>query len=629
MTAALVCEVASSFGVHRYAVHHWQVLRPFVEGTEKDPKELFFLANDIWDLWPYARHGTPSYRARYRLKFGGLHSFLRPFVKWHCYQQVLQRPGDVRTSLTDLPYQLKRTDDYLIEHGYTSLDDLTTITVFEDLWTALLPQRISPFTYHDVRLQSATRPFWLHVSAMFGAPLLVPPIAPYVRNRYAETGIDERSLIPQPVIAQLVNKLALHRDGTGLLNRFHHLRLCVLLLSICLGRRITEVLLAPRGEGPHGPLTTYPARGKGKDGGLWFRFEPNKDGPQNQVYISPAWHDLVRYCVKSILFYSDEVRHLAPSLERNLFILVSGWNLTCGGHSHLSHATEHDTDYDYRHLNKQNEKRWLPQIRQTARAMMYEVFFNWLVGHYNGKTNHRLPSIFEQWGITADGSVDGKIYYMRTQQARHSRQSALAQDPTISPLTRQRDLNHTSRDMQLVYQHHLQGENAKLRERIAQPQLHGLGTYWLEQCLGLVESGAHPAFREGSPTLAAPRWRALIVNNPQFVQANRVLCGLCALPQGPAGCQEFMHCTEATVEGCAWFLTDPNDMQMQRELHERANEHRAKQQESRASGRTMQAHKYGVMAERTERLRNESLQKASDEVRRALLDELNASEEES
>ena len=190
-------------------------------------------------------------------------------------------------------------------------------------------------------------------------------------------------------------------------------------------------------------------------------------------------------------------------------------------------------------------------------------------------------------------------------------------------------MNHSSRDTQLIYQHHLRLENAKLREQIAQHQLHGLGTYWLEQCLGLVEPGAFPAFREGSPTLADPRWRALIVNNPQFVQANRVSCGLCALPQGPAGCQEFMHCTEVADEGCTWFLTDPNDVQMQAELQERASAHRAKQQESEAAGKTIQAHKFRVMAERTERLRNEALHKASEEVRRALLDELTTSEEES
>lgn len=211
---------------------------------------------------------------------------------------------------------------------------------------------------------------------------------------------------------------------------------------------------------------------------------------------------------------------------------------------------------------------------------------------------------------------------MRTQQARHTRQTALAQDPTISPLTLQRDLNHTSRDAQMIYQHHLKGENAKLREQIAQHQLHGLGTYWLEQCLGLVEPGTHPAFRPGATTFTDARWRSLIVNNPQFVQPNRVFCGLCAFPQGPAGCQEYMNCTETTDEGCIWFLTDPNNVQMQLELKERAKEHRAKERESIATGRTVQGQKYGVMADRTERLSHDALQKASEETRRALLDEL-------
>ncbi len=259
--------------------------------------------------------------------------------------------------------------------------------------------------------------------------------------------------------------------------------------------------------------------------------------------------------------------------------------------------------------------------------MTYHAFRCWLVGQTE-KTPYRMRGVFEQWGITMDGSADGKIYHMRTQQARHTRQSVLAEDPTISPLTRQRDLNHTSRDMQLIYQHHLLQGNAKLREQIAQRKLLGLGTHWLEQCLGLIEPDAQTAFREGSPTLADARWRALIVNNPQFVQANRVPCGLCAFPKGPEGCPEFMHCTETTDEGCAWFLTDPNDVQMQTELQDRTNEHRAKQQESAAAGRVVQAHKYGVMADRTERLRNESLQKAREEVRQALLGELATYEEE-
>ncbi len=528
-----------------------------------------------------------------------------------------------------MPNLLRQADGYLLEHGYTSLDDLAPMTVFEDLWAALLPHTAPPFTDEEVRLQSRTRSFWLQIHTMFGVPVLVPPVTPSVRRTFTETGNDESVVIPQPVIAQLTNKLALHREGICLLNRFHHLRLCILLLNICLGRRMSEVLLSPRGIGPDGPLTTYPARGKEKNGGLWFRFEPNKDGRQNQVYVSPAWQDLACYCVKTILLYSDEVRHLAQPEEQHFFILVSTWNLTSGQKSTHSPATEHDTAYHHFHLNEQNKKRPLHLMQQRAQPLAYKSFLAWLAGNGTSENNHHAPGILQQWNITIDGSADGEIYHLRTQQARHTRQTVLAQDPSISPLVRQRDLNHTSRDMQLVYQHHLKQENAKLRERITQKQLHGLGTYWLEQCLDLVEPDAHSAFREGQPALLDARWRALMVNNPQFVQANRVPCGLCAFPQGPEGCPEFMHCTEATDKGCAWFLTDPNDVQMQRELQKRTNEHHAKQQESVAGGRTIQAHKYGVMAERTERLRNEALHKASNEVRRALLDELNASEEES
>lgn len=619
MTTLPSFEVTTHEGVHRYAVQHWPLLRPFVEGSEQDPKQLFFLAEDVWNLWPYARNGIPSNAGDFRVKFTVLRSFLKPFVKWFLYQLILQQAGDLRTSMISLPYRLKRTEDYLLDHGYTTLDDLAPRLVFEDLWASLLPQKDAPFAEKDVQSQMNTRPFWLAMNSTFGVPLLVPPLAPCVRRSHSETGLDESSIIPDLVIKQLTNKLALHREGMSVLNRYHQLRLCVLLLDICLGRRISELVLTPRGEGPDGPLSTYPARGKGKQGGLWFRFEPNKDGRRNQVHVSPKWRDLVRYCVKTILFYSDEVRHLALPEEKHLFILVSAWNYTYGCGCCFSPATEHDTDYKYLHLNKQNKKLRVLIPQQTARAMTYDSFRSWLSD----------PSdVFRLWNITENGKADGKIYHMRTHQARHTRQSALAQDPAISPLTRQRDLNHTSLDMQLAYQHHLQQENVKLLEKVVQHQLHGLGTYWLEQCLGLVEPGTHPAFRPGAPAFTDARLRALIVNNPQFVQTNRVSCGLCALPQGPAGCQDFMNCTETADEGCVWFLTDPNNVQMQVELQERANAHRAKQRESEAAGRTVQAQKNRVMAERTERLRNEALQKASEETRRALLEELGTYEEE-
>lgn len=629
MTTLPAFEVKTPTGVHRYAVQHWPLLRPFVEGSEQDPKGFFFLAEDTWNLWPYARNGIPPNAGSYRVKFTVLRSFLKPFVKWFFYQQILQRAGDLRTTMIKLPYLLKRTEDYLLEHGYTTLDDLASRLVFEDLWASLLPQKDPPFAHNDVRAQEKTRAFWLVMNSAFGVPLLVPPLAPSVGRSHAMTGLDESFVIPDPVIGQLMNKLGLHREGMCVLNRYHHLRLCILLLDICLGRRINELLLAPRGKGKDGPLSTYPARAKGKGSGLWFRFEPNKDGRRDLVHVSPEWHDLVRYCVKTILFYSDEVRHLALPEEKHLFILISDWNLTSGTWGSSSPATERDTDYEYRHINKQNTKRdW--QGQQTASAMNYAAFSRWLSGSRAPKGSSEGPSsLFRLWNITEDGKADGTIYHMHTHQARHTRQSALAQDPTISPLTRQRDLNHTSLDMQLAYQHHLQQENEKLLEKVAQHELHGLGTHWLEQCLGLVEPGAHPAFRPGAPSFTNAGLRVLIVNNPQFVRANRMTCGLCALPQGPAGCQDFMNCTETTDEGCVWFLTDPNNVQMQTELQERANAHRAKQRESEAAGRTVQAQKYGVMAERTERLRNEALQKASEETRRALLEELGTYEEES
>ncbi len=124
------------------------------------------------------------------------------------------------------------------------------------------------------------------------------------------------------------------------------------------------------------------------------------------------------------------------------------------------------------------------------------------------------------------------IYFMYTQQARHTRQSALAEDPNITPLTRQRDLNHTSRNTQMIYQHHLRKANAKLRERgFVSHQLHGLGTHWLNSTWALWNSVPQNAFREGTLHFFDARWQALLVNNPQFVQANRVPCGLCASPK--------------------------------------------------------------------------------------------------
>ena len=152
MTSINAFAVSTPFGIHRYTVQQWEVLRPFVEGTQQDPKQFFYLADDIWELWPYALNGTSTLAGKYRAKFSNLYSFIKPFVKWYCYQQILQRPGDLREYQVKLSYSLKMSDEYLLNHEYITLDDLT-FPVFEDLWVSLLPQKDTPFIQKDVRFQ--------------------------------------------------------------------------------------------------------------------------------------------------------------------------------------------------------------------------------------------------------------------------------------------------------------------------------------------------------------------------------------------------------------------------------------------------------------------------------------------
>src|SRR5437762_10294039 len=109
-------EITTVSGVHRYATEHWPLLRPFVEGTCSDPKEAFVLTSDTWNFWQYARNATPSQAGNYRIFFRHLSSFLKPFIKWYCYQHLIQHAGDVRMHLRWLPNQLKQVDEYLTNH---------------------------------------------------------------------------------------------------------------------------------------------------------------------------------------------------------------------------------------------------------------------------------------------------------------------------------------------------------------------------------------------------------------------------------------------------------------------------------------------------------------------------------
>jgi len=173
-----------------------------------------------------------------------------------------------------------------------------------------------------------------------------------------------------------------------LLNRYHHLRLCVLVLLLCTGRRIDELLTAPRGEGADGPLIYHPARGAAPSGELWFQFAPNKHGPRDEVYISPEWHDVTCYCVHALLHYSDEVRDMAPPTEQRFLILVSEWNGTCRkGAAKLPAGVVSERSFVREAVHGQVEPQQSGQ--EQATGLSYSAFERWLNGQDKSKW-HRV-----------------------------------------------------------------------------------------------------------------------------------------------------------------------------------------------------------------------------------------------
>jgi hypothetical protein len=397
-----------------------------------------------------------------------------------------------------------------------------------------------------VRLQEKTRRFWVQLSMDFGVPQVVPPIARHKYTRPTEFAIDESHDIPTAVIRQLSNKLALHRKGKKLLNRYHHLRLCVLMRVISLGRRIDEVLGAPRGTGPDGPLSRHPARNGSPEGALWFRFEPNKDGPSAVVYVSKKWEDLVTYCVKELIRYSDEVRNLAKPEERELLILVSTSNWTKGTHMGSVPVIDDVQDSRGDGANLNLPTRALP-ARQRTTGLSYTAFYDWLnhCGH-----NHKL-GIFCIWKITTDGKSGGPIYKMRTHNGRHTRQTALANDPKIPLLARQRDLNVADRDVLFAYQHNRKKQFKDLLRKAEEGVLVGKGLEWLWQLLNeRLEESRRPVKGNESDCEEEAHWDTLIKSSPILQQIKRVFGGCCLLPEGPEFCKEYLRCTEARDGGC-------------------------------------------------------------------------------
>ena len=292
--------------------------------------------------------------------------------------------------------------------------------------------------------------------------------------------------------------------------------------------------------------------------------------------------------------YSDEIRERAHPKEAGLLILVSTANLTAErvGADAAPNATPAPagTGAD----------------SPSVRGLIVERLNRWLNGMEGGVSD----GVLKKWGITADGRPESPIYELGLSFIRHTRQSALALDPQIPLLVRQRDLNHNDTNAQFAYQHRLAENHEALLRKIGEGKLCGGGAKWLADLLGDNTAG----FSEGSPTVMTPRWRSLVQNNPLFLQLNRVPCGLCVLPKGPGGCTEFLNCTGAEEGGCPCFVVDSDDARMLSELDRKASTERRRQLESATAGRTVQAGKHEVQARRAEALRDEALRRASAEM---------------
>jgi hypothetical protein len=603
------------FENNKYPAAHWEKLKRFAVGKVKDPLKLFLLRANSWEAWRYAENGRKTEASKYRFRFHDFKSFLKPYVKWYCYQRLVANAGPLRLGLSALPYHLLNADRYIIEHDYLSVDDITSLLAFSDLWDAQITGDVvkdGSLPHSAVIRQEQTRAFWRRMRLEFSFPYLVPRVALHIKNRPAHSAMDRSKLIPEQVIEQFGNKLGLHRDGKSLLRSFDHLRLCVLMLGICLGRRVWEIFSLPRGPKRSGPLSRHPAASGSPEGALWFRFIPNKNGRDDMVYVSPEWEDLVTYCVRELIKYGDQVRCFASPEERELLILISRCNQTKGG---INSCHENIADRECNRSKGNLETDNAGKCNSTA--LTAKSFHCWLNGFKSGK-NYRngYKGVLEKWNITANGAVDGPVYSMKLSYVRHSRQSALVLDPQITALTLQRDLNHNDRDMQSAYQHRLKENNASFLQKIKEGKIVGHGGEWVANLfdLPIQERNAQSCFKSGCPSALTPRFRNLIKNNPLFVQMNRVPGGICSLPQGPEGCLEFMNCTCAGEGGCSFFMTDVTDEQMLLELDGMARDERRHQQESIAAGRLVQAEKREVRARRTEELRDEALRIASREI---------------
>lgn len=604
-------------------------LRRYIEGDEYDPVGEFLLSSDTWNAWRYARDPRPTDSDKFTFRFANLRSRLKPFVKRYCKEVLLDSDRPLGSCVANLPAYIRPADAFLLERSITSLDLFTNPDVFQELWDSLIPDRygtdeLGRYPQAAVERQRKTQPFWLWLRSNYGFPRYVPPVAPHFKRKLVEIADDESKIIPDAVIQQLANKLAAHRNGISHLNPFNHLRLCVLILAIAIGRRIGEVFSLRRGTKKQPPLVRYPARGGCPEGALWLRFRPNKGGRSEHVYISPEWEDVTIYCIDELCRYSDQIRSFAEPEERDLLILVSTWNWTAGGT--FSSAIVPAVNQDFAQtgaLGGYKQPRPKSFIKHAS-ALSYKSLHNWLNGNVEQKNPpKRYYGVMHEWKITIDGSAEGEIYRFCTHYARHTRQTVLAREPQISILTRQRDLNHTNRNMQVHYQHQGKEQNRHLLERMRKDSLFGKAAEVLKEIpelemLGVGHDTSDPQskFQAGRPKMMDERWRGLYKEHRRlFEHASRVPGGICSKPDGgPKGCKEYMNCMNAHEGGCVHFCTDPNDPAMMGEIVDNTRELRRKHQASESDGRLVQAGKHEVLARRAEEFRDEALKRSPPEV---------------
>ncbi len=198
-----------------YPEEHLATIGPFIWGNQLDPRGAFTLNSDTWDAWPYATNAREALSSQTRLRFNGLRSFLRPYAKWFCYER-LQAGASPRTLCRGLS-MLGKADAIVLVLGAEALADIAPERVFQELWDSLaLPSDLptGERTAKAVRVQTDTRPFWLRMQAHFGEPACVPRTVRHQLLHPITFGRDRSNLIPTPVKRQLVNVLALHRDGS-------------------------------------------------------------------------------------------------------------------------------------------------------------------------------------------------------------------------------------------------------------------------------------------------------------------------------------------------------------------------------------------------------------------------------